>query len=627
MNPKKWAVILYDPLLKVLQTKTFNLQMRRVFMFTSISKPVLGPAAIVSLALIVLMLSPPFTENHWLLTSPGSARAADNSLVLDNQDFGNRTGASSTEVVRGDINLNTIPYEVADAVLFTEYLAYGDSVLIDPEAQCANSDVNWDDFCWSMADFIHLIRVILHDAPEVAEPTSQSQNNLDTWISIMRAMSNDTVALPVWYYGWGTESVHGISFKVEYDPDSLTLIGVDFSGTALEDWEIKSIYAEDGWVRLNACSEATTTSLSDSLPSDEILQIARLVFEISDVDTPTFISVSFGDDTSSLIQANAFATIDGDLTRLGISNTMDGGIQVGGAIECKRGDINYNMVAYEVADLLLFYDFLLYGPGVLVYNPAVQTCASDVNADELYWTIADFLYLIRVILHDSPEIPGKAGRGGWQENVSDEFRLVSSSAHPSEVVSVPIWLSNYTNAWGTTFKLVYDGNLLSVEGVDSSQTRIEDWEGANPVIDPGELFFFAFSAWSPSEPVGYPTIGPGEGVLIKVNFRVDESAPAGIALPITFETNVDWGHYNAYTDNTGLNFVQPSNVSGWIYTDVIIGDANSDGIMDAADLVYLINYLFRRSWPPSPLNLGDFNQDGKIDAADVVALLNYLFHN
>jgi hypothetical protein len=596
-------------------------------MFTSKSKPVLGPAAIVSLALIVLMLSPVFTESQRLLTSPGSAQAADNSLVPDNLDFGNRTVASSTEVIRGDINLNTVPYEVADAVLFVDYLTYGDSVLIDPEAQCANSDVNWDDFCWSMADYIHLIRVILHDAPEVAEPTSQSQHNLDTWISIIRAMPNDTVALPVWCYGWGTEAVHGISFKVDYDPDSLTLIGVDFLGTALEDWEVKSIRAEEGWIRLNACPEAAISSLSDSLPSDEILQIAKLVFEISDVDTPTFISVSFGDDTSYQVQANAFATIDGDLTRLDISNTMDGGIQVGGAIECKRGDINYNMVAYEVADSYLFFNFLLYGPDVLIYDPEAQTCASDVNADDLYWSIADFLYLIRVILHDSPEIPGKVGEGDWQENVSDEFRLVSSSAHPGEVVSVPIWLSNSTNAWGTTFKFVYDENLLSVEGVDISQTRIEDWEYSNPVIDPGDMFFFAFSAYNLFEPPGYPTIGPGEGVLIKVNFRVDESAPVGIALPITFETNVDWGHYNAYTDNSGLNFVQPSTISGWIYTDVILGDANSDGIVDAADLVYLINYLYRGKWPPSPLSLGDFNQDGEVNVSDVIALLNYLFRN
>jgi hypothetical protein len=528
---------------------------------------------------------------------------------------------------RGDINANWVPYEVADFVLFSHYLQYGDSMLtVDPEMQSSNSDVNWDDWRWSMADFIHLVRVIMHDAPEVIEPTSQSQHNLDTWISFMRAMPNDTIALPLWYYGWGTEAVHGISFKVDYDPDSLTLIGVDFSGTPLEDWEINSIREEDGWVRLNACPEAATTSLSDSLPSGENLQVARLVFEISDVDTPTFISVSFGDDTSSSVQANAFATIDGDLTRLGVSNAIDGGIQVGGAIECKRGDINYNLVTYEVADLMLFYDFLLYGPEVLIFDPEVQTCASDMNADGLYWTIADLLYMIRVILHDAVEIPAKGQEINFPWHSGDELRLISSSGHPGEVVSVPVWLSNSTNAWGATFKVIFDSSSLSVEGVDVAQTRIEEWQEVNPVVNPGELFFFAFYDWVIfGPPWSYLSIEPGEGTLIKVGFRVDESAPPGTSLPITFETNEDWGHYNSYTDTSGTVFVQPSTVSGWIFTDVISGDANSDGIVDAADLVYLINYLYRGQWPPSPESLGDFNQDGQVDSADVVALINYLF--
>jgi hypothetical protein len=528
--------------------------------------------------------------------------------------------------IRGDINLNNIPYEVADFVLFSHYLEYGDSVLlIDPEAQSANSDVNWDDWRWSMADYIHLGRVILHDAPVAAGTTSQSQNSFSTWMSTVHSLPGDTVVLPIWYEGDGTEPVHGISFKVDYDLDGLTLIGVDFSGTPLEDWEIKSTRAEDGWVRLNACPEAATTSLSDSLPSDETLQVAKLVFEISDVDTPTFISVSFGDDTSSLVQANAFATIDGDLTRLGISNTVDGGIQVGGGIECKRGDINYNLVTYEVADLILFYYFLLYGPEVLIYDPEVQTCASDINADSLYWSVADFLYMIRVILHDSPEIPGKGQQGALPEQPSDQLMLVSSSAHPGELVSVPIWLSNATNAWGTTFKLVFDETALSVEGVEVAETRIEAWEEITPVINPGELFFFAFPSWILDGIAGYPSIPPEEGILVKVNFRLDAGVTPGISVPITFETNEDWGHYNAYTDTTGLTFVQPSTISGWIYTDVISGDANSDGIVDAADLVYLIDYLFRGKWPPSPESLGDFSGDGKVDVSDVVALINYLF--
>jgi hypothetical protein len=55
------------------------------------------------------------------------------------------------------------------------------------------------------------------------------------------------------------------------------------------------------------------------------------------------------------------------------------------------------------------------------------------------------------------------------------------------------------------------------------------------------------------------------------------------------------------------------------------GDANGDGIIDLADVVYLLNYLFKGDDPPEPLEAGDANCDGIVDLADVVYLLNYLF--
>jgi hypothetical protein len=55
------------------------------------------------------------------------------------------------------------------------------------------------------------------------------------------------------------------------------------------------------------------------------------------------------------------------------------------------------------------------------------------------------------------------------------------------------------------------------------------------------------------------------------------------------------------------------------------GDANSDGSIDIADVVFLLDYLFLGGPPPVPLIAGDANCDGVIDIADVVYLLNYLF--
>jgi hypothetical protein len=60
----------------------------------------------------------------------------------------------------------------------------------------------------------------------------------------------------------------------------------------------------------------------------------------------------------------------------------------------------------------------------------------------------------------------------------------------------------------------------------------------------------------------------------------------------------------------------------------ICGDANGNGVVDAADVVYLLNYLFiPGSPPPIPYECGDVNCDGAVNAADVVYLLNWLFKN
>ena len=55
------------------------------------------------------------------------------------------------------------------------------------------------------------------------------------------------------------------------------------------------------------------------------------------------------------------------------------------------------------------------------------------------------------------------------------------------------------------------------------------------------------------------------------------------------------------------------------------GDANGDGVINSADVVYLINYLFKNGPAPDPLWVGDCNCDGIINSADVVYLINYLF--
>jgi hypothetical protein len=67
---------------------------------------------------------------------------------------------------RGDINVNGVVNEIADAVMFTNYFISGLSAFGDyVEASIAASDVNADGIALSVADLVYLVRVITGDAP------------------------------------------------------------------------------------------------------------------------------------------------------------------------------------------------------------------------------------------------------------------------------------------------------------------------------------------------------------------------------------------------------------------------------------------------------------------------------
>ncbi len=57
----------------------------------------------------------------------------------------------------------------------------------------------------------------------------------------------------------------------------------------------------------------------------------------------------------------------------------------------------------------------------------------------------------------------------------------------------------------------------------------------------------------------------------------------------------------------------------------ICGDVNADQSVDALDVTYLINYLFKGGPAPNPLESADTNNDGHVNALDVTMLINYLY--
>ena len=55
------------------------------------------------------------------------------------------------------------------------------------------------------------------------------------------------------------------------------------------------------------------------------------------------------------------------------------------------------------------------------------------------------------------------------------------------------------------------------------------------------------------------------------------------------------------------------------------GDANSDGILDISDGVFILQWLFVDGGAPGCLDAADTNDDGEHDLSDAVFALDYLF--
>ncbi len=56
-----------------------------------------------------------------------------------------------------------------------------------------------------------------------------------------------------------------------------------------------------------------------------------------------------------------------------------------------------------------------------------------------------------------------------------------------------------------------------------------------------------------------------------------------------------------------------------------VGDPNADGQIDIIDVVYLVNFVFKRRLHPNPLWNSDVNCSGQVNLGDIMYLANYVF--
>jgi hypothetical protein len=269
-----------------------------------------------------------------------------------------------------------------------------------------------------------------------------------------RLSVSDTCVLPgynadVFITSTNTLEVGGIDLLLTYDQSGLRFIAAEPWGNELPLWEYFTYRSSafdncgggcpSGLLRIIAIADLPNGTPT---PPDEAFhpngKIVKLTFATT--DDRSFIGQCFwldwawfdcGDNTlSSKLGDTLFIAQDIDRLLPG-ENCTEGFEQKdiepqpsldfseGAVCICPppddRGDINLNGLANEIADAVLFSNYFIFGPTALGYGIDEyyenRVLATDINDDGVVLTIADLVYLIRILTGDA--IPyGESGEGG-----------------------------------------------------------------------------------------------------------------------------------------------------------------------------------------------------------------------
>lgn len=281
-----------------------------------------------------------------------------------------------------------------------------------------------------------------------------------------------------------------------HHPD-LTILPVDFVLFTMDFMVTNDYTLECSFVPISFFwRDCTDNSIAMNFRSDPALvvlqAISRYVFGYNggyfDITDPTFGWPTFYGAQEECL------SLDPDKPNIQFVDFFNGGIKIICSDDIDaRGDINLNGVDNEIADAVVFTNYFIYGLSAFTINVEGQKAATDVNADGIPLSVADLVYLIRVVVGDIMPIPkltpnlvnANFGHDGqlvtvdvalgaalfvFEGNV--DVQLAQDAAHmeiKSGVVDGNTNVLIYSFERGATFSgniLNTQGTLISVESAD-----------------------------------------------------------------------------------------------------------------------------------------------------------------
>jgi hypothetical protein len=165
-----------------------------------------------------------------------------------------------------------------------------------------------------------------------------------------------------------------------------------------------------------------------------------------------------------------------------------------------RGDVNLNGIANEIGDAIVFTNYFISGLGAFTINVDGQIAATEINGDGRPLSVADLVYLIRVIVGDATALPkpipdavasfytdGQTVRVESPVTLGAALLVFNGEAYPTLAGNASNMEIKYGHVNGTTRVLVYSmdhnalnsGDVININGAATLvSVEASDYNGA-----------------------------------------------------------------------------------------------------------------------------------------------------
>lgn len=283
------------------------------------------------------------------------------------------------------------------------------------------------------------------------------------------------------------------------------------------------------------------------------------------------------------------------------------------------GDVNSNGFV-TTADLAALFPYVSTADAA-----GVDLQCSDVD-DWLGVNLRDWVYLLREVFSFWP-LDCDISHGKFVPAVNVFNRLHYNAVFPANDTSVTLFVDatfqNLTQAAAIAVSVDVGGESPNFVNVITDTMSASGWEvvsfaaGGTGGIPPGHLMG-CFASYD------LENAAPGRHTLGRATLIM---SPVSHARQITLQlVEIPPGSNSTMTQDgpLGDSDVWELNPSPWIVD--LTGDVNNDRIVSAADIIVLINYVFKSAQPPYPHGAsGDVNCSGEDTSADIIGLVNYIF--